>query len=90
MSQRSVLMMHAAVFAASMAACGAAHAQAGGNVTVAVGAPVTSMDPHYHTLTPNEQAHSHIFDRLVETDRRHDLGVQASHDEFPRWQPVHR
>lgn len=37
-------------------------------VSVAVGAPVTSMDPHYHTLTPNEQAHAHIFDRLVGTD----------------------
>jgi peptide/nickel transport system substrate-binding protein len=38
------------------------------NVTVAVGAPVTSIDPHYHTLTPNEQLDSHIFERLVEMD----------------------
>ncbi len=38
------------------------------SVSIAVGAPVTSMDPHYHTLTPNEQAHAHVFERLVGTD----------------------
>lgn len=43
------------------------HAQAQ-TVSVAVGAPVTSMDPHYHTLSPNESAQSHIFDRLVGMD----------------------
>ena len=31
-------------------------------------APVTSMDPHYHTLTPNASLHSHIYERLVERD----------------------
>jgi peptide/nickel transport system substrate-binding protein len=37
-------------------------------LTIASSAPVTSMDPHYHTLTPNESAHGHIFDRLVDQD----------------------
>ena len=43
----------------------AAHAQ---TLTIASSAPVTSMDPHYHTLTPNISAHGHIFDRLIDQD----------------------
>ncbi len=37
-------------------------------LTIASSAPVTSMDPHYHTLTPNISAHGHIFDRLIDQD----------------------
>ena len=37
-------------------------------LTVASSAPVTSMDPHYHTLTPNASAHGHIYDRLIDID----------------------
>ncbi len=37
-------------------------------LTIASSAPVTAMDPHYHTLTPNESAHAHIYDRLIDTD----------------------
>jgi len=32
---------------------------------LAVGAPPTSMDPHYHTLTPNMALGQHVFDNLV-------------------------
>ncbi|TCH98752.1 ABC transporter substrate-binding protein [Roseococcus sp. SYP-B2431] len=39
-------------------------------LTMAVGAPVTSLDPHYHQLSPNNAAASMIFSRLVETDDR--------------------
>jgi peptide/nickel transport system substrate-binding protein len=37
-------------------------------LTLAVGAPVTSIDPHYHNLTPNQALASHIFDPLVDMD----------------------
>ena len=37
-------------------------------LTLAVGAPVTSIDPHYHNLTPNNALAAHIFDRLVDRD----------------------
>jgi peptide/nickel transport system substrate-binding protein len=37
---------------------------------MAVGAPVTSLDPHYHQLSPNNAAADMIFDRLVDTDPR--------------------
>ncbi|MDB5316545.1 MAG: transporter substrate-binding protein [Rhodospirillales bacterium] len=40
------------------------------NLTMAVGAPVTSLDPHYHQLSPNNAAADMIFDRLVDTDPR--------------------
>ena len=40
------------------------------NLTMAVGAPVTSLDPHYHQLSPNNAAADMIFDRLVDTDVR--------------------
>jgi peptide/nickel transport system substrate-binding protein len=35
---------------------------------VAVSSPVTSIDPHYHNLAPNNSLASQIFNRLVETD----------------------
>ncbi len=52
-------------FMATLLAAAAAHAE---TLTLAVPAPVTSIDPHYHTLTPNESLDSSIFERLVEMD----------------------
>src|SRR5882724_8914079 len=37
-------------------------------LSIASSAPVTSIDPHYHTLAPNESLDGHIFDRLVDRD----------------------
>jgi peptide/nickel transport system substrate-binding protein len=37
-------------------------------LTVASSAPVTSIDPHYHTLTPNESFGVHVYERLVSRD----------------------
>ena len=42
-----------------------AHAQ---NLTMGVGAPVTSIDPHFHQLSPNNAVAGMIFDRLINTD----------------------
>lgn len=54
----------------TMAILAAVHGETAGAQTlnIASSAPVTSMDPHYHTLTPNESLDSHIYDRLVERD----------------------
>ena len=38
------------------------------SLTLAVGAPVTSLDPHYHQLSPNNAVADMIFDKLVNTD----------------------
>ena len=37
-------------------------------LSIGVAAPVTSIDPHYHTLSPNQSIASHIFGRLVDMD----------------------
>jgi peptide/nickel transport system substrate-binding protein len=45
-----------------------AHGAQAQNLNMAVGAPVTSLDPHYHQLSPNNAAAGMIFDRLINTD----------------------
>lgn len=39
-------------------------------LTIGVGTPATSMDPHFHNNGPNNALTMHIFDRLVERDGR--------------------
>lgn len=39
-------------------------------LTVGLGAPVTTIDPHFHNVGPNNALTHHIFDRLVERDER--------------------
>ena len=64
----------AAAFAVAAAAAGTAAAQtapapaAAQNLTMAVAAPVTSLDPHYHQLSPNNAVADMVFDRLVGLD----------------------
>jgi peptide/nickel transport system substrate-binding protein len=61
----------AAAFAVAAAAAGPAAAQSSAQapaLTMAVAAPVTSIDPHYHQLSPNNAVADMIFDKLVGTD----------------------
>jgi peptide/nickel transport system substrate-binding protein len=58
----------AVAFAMAAASASAQTAPAGTNLTMAVAAPVTSLDPHYHQLSPNNAVADMIFDRLVNTD----------------------
>lgn len=44
---------------------GGAHGQTLG---IASSAPVTSIDPHYHTFAPNESFSAHVYERLVTRD----------------------
>jgi peptide/nickel transport system substrate-binding protein len=44
------------------------HAQTPRTLDLAVGAPPSSVDPHYYTLTPNNALAAHIFDNLVHRD----------------------
>jgi len=43
----------------------AAHAQ---SITIGLAADVTSIDPHFHLLTPNASVGEHVFDLLVYKD----------------------
>ena len=38
------------------------------DLAVGLGADVTSMDPHFHNLTPNSNVADHIFEKLVTRD----------------------
>src|SRR5438093_13689495 len=40
------------------------------DLSIGVGADVTAIDPHYHNVTPNNNAAAHIFDYLVLRDER--------------------
>ena len=57
--------------AAALAACSSAIPLAPGaaqDVTIAVGGAFTSLDPHFHNLTPNSALTQHLFDRLANPD----------------------
>jgi peptide/nickel transport system substrate-binding protein len=62
------IRMAALAGVATMAMAGAAMAQQPLTLTMAVGAPVTSLDPHYHQLSPNNAVSDMIFSKLIETD----------------------
>jgi peptide/nickel transport system substrate-binding protein len=57
----------AALAAAFALASGAAQAQ---TLTLGVGAPVTSLDPHYHNLAPNNAMADTLYDALTHRDAR--------------------
>ena len=43
----------------------AAHAT---DLTIGLSTPVTSLDPHFHNLTPNNSLGRHVFETLVRQD----------------------
>ncbi|MGQ0525205.1 MAG: ABC transporter substrate-binding protein [Betaproteobacteria bacterium] len=49
----------------------AVHAGSGAaELSIALGADVTSIDPHFHNLTPNNNVGGHVFEPLVTKDAR--------------------
>ncbi|MFN6999136.1 MAG: ABC transporter substrate-binding protein [Elioraea tepidiphila] len=64
-----ISLRKAALAAVSAFALGAATAQAQ-SITIAVEAPITSVDPHYHNLSPNNGLADVIFGALVNYDER--------------------
>ncbi len=57
-----------AISVAAMMSCLAPAVSVAQTITIAVAAPVTSIDPHYHNLTPNQALAAHIFEPLVDMD----------------------
>lgn len=53
-------------------------------LTVGLGASVTSIDPHFHNLSPNSNVANHIFDRLIEQDERQRLRPSLATE----WKPI--
>ncbi len=58
-----------AVFAAAISVSAQAQALAQ-TLSIGSGAPVTTIDPHFHNVGPNNALTMHIFDRLIERDAR--------------------
>ncbi len=67
--------------AATLALAAPAGAQ---TLRMGVGAQVTSVDPHYHNISPNSAFATTIFDTLLEMDSRARPGPGLA----LRWQPV--
>src|SRR5512134_974695 len=53
-------------------------------ISIGLGGDVTSIDPHYHNLTPNNNIADHIFGTLIHKDEKQRLkpGLAES------WRPV--
>ncbi len=76
---------HAAGLAAGLAIAGLALGPATAQtLTMGVGAPVTSIDPHYHQLSPNTAVAGMIFSALTATDGR----ARIVPDLAESWRPV--
>jgi peptide/nickel transport system substrate-binding protein len=73
-----------ALVAASAAAALTAGAVQAETLTIGLAAEATSMDPHFHNLTPNNQIAQHIFDNLINQDEAQRL-VPALATE---WAPI--
>lgn len=62
------------VFAAAFAVMVAFNAPAfSKELTIGLASEPTSIDPHFHNLSPNNALSRHIFDRLVHTDEKQKL-----------------
>jgi peptide/nickel transport system substrate-binding protein len=53
-------------------------------LVVALSAPVSALDPHFHNLGPNNQVSKHVFETLVKADEQQNLkpGLAES------WKPI--
>ena len=71
----------AIVLALLAAACAPAHAA---DLSIALGADVTSMDPHFHNLTPNNNVGAHIFEALTTKNSRGQLRPALAES----WRPI--
>jgi peptide/nickel transport system substrate-binding protein len=65
------LRLAAIALVASLAALGAAAKDR--EVSIGLGATITSIDPHYHNLTPNNSLSLHIFEPLIQRDENQKL-----------------
>ena len=65
-SRRTALGLGMAALLAALPAAGASAQE----LSMGISASVTSADPHFHNLTPNNNIASHVFDRLVHMDEK--------------------
>src|SRR5579862_1065249 len=79
-------MMHrlCAALAAASLALAAAGASAQQELVIGLSTPITSLDPHFHNLSPNNSMARHVFETLVANDEAQHMkpGLAES------WKPV--
>jgi peptide/nickel transport system substrate-binding protein len=51
-----------------LGAAATAVAAASDELVIAIAAPISALDPHFHNLTPNNSITKHVFENLVATD----------------------
>jgi peptide/nickel transport system substrate-binding protein len=61
-----------------------AHPGRAADLSIALGADVTSIDPHFHNLTPNNNVANHIFESLVGKNPRGQLAPALAES----WRPI--
>jgi peptide/nickel transport system substrate-binding protein len=66
-------MLQAALVAAVFAFTSGAYAQKERDVSIGLQAAITSIDPHYHNLSPNNGLLLHIFEPLIKRDANQKL-----------------
>ncbi len=71
-ARRVVLIASVAIGLAFGLTAGANDARAQ-ELVLALSTPITSIDPHYHNLTPNNALARHYFDALISTDEFQNL-----------------
>lgn len=70
-----------ALFAAAVLGAGTATAA---EIVIGLKLEPSSIDPHYHNLSPNNATARHIFDRLIHTDEKQRLGPGLA----VSWKPI--
>ena len=66
-------MLHIAAFLCIVAIAPNAHAQKERDVAIGLQAAITSIDPHYHNLSPNNSLLIHIYEPLIKRDANQKL-----------------
>lgn len=61
------MFRHCSALLASILLSASAYAA---DVTIGLSTPVTSLDPHFHNLTPNNSLARHVFETLIKQDDR--------------------
>jgi len=81
---RTLSFRHALAVSLSMSAFALALPVVAADLKIAVAADITSMDPHFFNLFPNNNMAEHIFDKLVQMDPDSKMipGIATS------WKPI--
>ena len=74
----------AALATVALAGTGLPAAAQAQEISIGLSGNVTSMDPHFHNLSPNNNVAAHVFDRLVHHDERQRVGPGLA----VSWKPI--